>query len=177
MSWEDDPEIQKQLRARSVRGKLLRSAVIWGPIFLLALAGTVFYTVDILVLDREYGATWVLVTILAILAVLFGFQAVQSLMDFFDHPRTELGYVTRRWARSDSLVVRSHYMRLERKILRGDAYLLAEIKEGDYVEATFYPHSAVLVWVEKRPEPEKPEAGESPPPGRPGWDGPVQRKP
>lgn len=177
MSWEDDPEIQKQLRARSVRGKLLRSAIIWGPLFLLALAGTVFYTVDILFMDRENGATWVLVTILAILTILFGFQAIQSVLDLFDKPRTESGYVTRRWARSDSLVVRSHYMRLENKILRGDAFLLAEIKEGNYVEATFYPHSAVLVWVEKRPEPEKPEAGESSPPGRPGWDGPIQRRP
>lgn len=174
MSWQDDPEIQKQVRARSVRGKLLRSAVIWGPLFLITLAGTLFYTADILFMDRENGGTWVLVTIVGILAVLFGFQAVQSVLDFFEKPRTESGYVTRRWARSDSLVVRSHYMRLERKILRGDAYLLAEIKEGDYVEATFYPHSAVLVWVDKRPEPPKEEAT----PGRaapPRSDGPIQR--
>lgn len=173
MSWDTDPAIQKELRARSVRGKLLRSAVIWGPLFLVTLAGTLFYTADILFMDREYGATWVLVTIVGILAVLFGFQAVQSLLDFFDHPRTEKGYVTRRWARSDSLVVRSHYMRLERKILRGDAFLLAGIKEGDYVEATFYPHSAVLVWVDKA---EPPKAGEGGMPSEaPRWDGPIQR--
>jgi hypothetical protein len=163
------------MRARSVRGKLLRSAIIWGPLFLITLAGTLFYTADILFMDRENGGTWVLVTIVAILAVLFGFQAVQSVLDFFEKPRTERGYVTRRWARSDSLVVRSHYMRLERKILRGDAFLLAEIKEGDYVEATFYPHSAVLVWVEKRPEPGKPGPGETPTPGHPRLDGPIQR--
>lgn len=175
MSWQDDPELQKQMRARSVRGKLLRSAITWGPLFLITLAGTLFYTADILFMDRENGGTWVLVTILGILAVLFGFQAVQAVLDFFDKPRTESGYVTRRWARSDSLVVRSHYMRLERRILRGDAYLLAEIKEGDHVEATFYPHSAVLVWVDKRPEPEKPEAGGGPPSERPRWDGPIQR--
>jgi hypothetical protein len=174
VSWQDDPKLQKDLRARSVRGKILRSAIIWGPLFLLTLAGTVFYTADILFMDRQYGATWVLVTIVGILAVLFGFQAVQSALDLFDKPRTESGYVTRRWARSDSLVVRSHYMRLEGKILRGDAYLLAEIKEGDYVEATFYPHSAVLVWVDKRPERSTDEAQ----PGRaapPRGDGPIQR--
>jgi hypothetical protein len=173
VSWQDDPELQKQMRARSVRGKLLRSAVIWGPLFLITLAGTLFYTADILFMDREYGGTWVLVTIVGILAVLFGFQAVQSVLDFFDKPRTESGYVTRRWARSDSLVVRSHYMRLERKILRGDAYLLAGIKEGDYVEATFYPHSAVLVWVDRA---EPPTAGEGGAPSEaPQWDGPIQR--
>jgi len=160
VSWQDDPEIQQQMRLRSVRGRLLRSTIIWGPLFLATLAGTLFYAADILFLDRENGGTWVLVTILGILAVLFGFQAIQSLLDFFDKPRVESGYVTRRWARSDSLVVRSHYMRLENKILRGDAYLLADIKEGDYVEATFYPHSAVLVWAEKRPDPEKIEPGQ-----------------
>lgn len=173
MTWQDDPEIQKQTRLRSVRGKLLRSTIIWGPLFLLTLFGTLFYTVDILFLDREYGATWVLVTILGILALLFGFQAIQSLLDFFDKPRVERGYVTRRWARSDSFVVRSHYMRLENKILRGDAYLLADIKEGHYVEATFYPHSAVLVWVDKVPEPAEGNRDDRPEP--PLWDGPVQR--
>jgi len=174
VSWQDDPELQKQMRVRSVRGKILRSAILWGPLFLTALGGTVFYTADILFLDRENGGTWVLVTIVGILAVLFGFQAVQAALDVFDKPRTESGYVTRRWARSDSLVVRSHYMRLERKILRGDAYLLAEIKEGDYVEATYYSHSAVLVWVDKRPEPPRDET--QPGPDAPPYgDGPSQR--
>jgi hypothetical protein len=40
-------------------------------------------------------------------------------------------------------------MRLGAKIFRGDAYLLADIRENDEVEVTFYPHSALLVWVEK----------------------------
>lgn len=174
MNWHDDPEVQKQVRLRSARGKLLRSVIIWMPLFLAALAGVIFSTADILFMDREYSSTWVLVTVLTILAVLFGFQAIQSLLDFLDTPRTERGFVTRRWARSDSFVVRSHYMRLEKRILRGDAFLLAEIHEGDYVEATFYPHSAVLVWADKL---KPPAAGEAAPPaGRPGWDGPVQRR-
>ncbi len=174
MSWHDDPEVQKQVRLRAARGKLLRSVIIWMPLFLAALAGMVFYTADILFMDREYGSTWVLVTVLTILTILFGFQAIQSLLDFLDRPRTERGFVTRRWARSDSFVVRSHYMRLDKKILRGDAFLLAEIREGDYVEATFYPHSAVLVWADKL---EPPATGETTPPAeRPEWDGPVQRR-
>ncbi len=175
MSWHDDPEVQKQVRLRSARGKLLRSVIIWMPLFLAALAGAVFYTADILFMDRKYDSTWVLVTVLTILAVLFGFQAIQSLLDFLDKPRTERGVVTRRWARSDSFVVRSHYMRLEKRILRGDAFLLAEIREGDYVEATFYPHSAVLVWAHKV---EPPAAGQAAPPAdaHPKWDGPIQRK-
>jgi hypothetical protein len=63
--------------------------------------------------------------------------------------------VTRRWARSDSLVMRTHYMRLDRLILRGDQLILDGIREGDYVEASFYPKSAVLIWVEKREAPEE----------------------
>ena len=67
--------------------------------------------------------------------------------------------MTRRWSRSDSLVMRSHYLRLGKRILRGDVDLLANIKEDDWVEVTFYSHSAVIVWVEKAVPPE----GEEPP--------------
>jgi hypothetical protein len=66
--------------------------------------------------------------------------------------------VTRRWARSDSFVIKTHYIRLEQKILRGDQLILDGIREGDWVEATYYPHSAVLVSVEKRDAP--PEQGD-----------------
>jgi hypothetical protein len=50
--------------------------------------------------------------------------------------------------------MRTHYMRLDRMILRGDQVILDGIKEGDYVEASYYPKSAVLIWVEKREPPE-----------------------
>jgi len=158
MNWADDPELGRELAIQAARRRLLRSVILWMPLFLAAAAGTIFFFADVAVRDREHGGTWVLVTILGLFAVLFGFQAFQALLDYLGSPRTERGPVTRRWARSDSFVMRTHYMRLGKHILRGDVLLLVEIKEGDYVEATFYPHSAVLVWVERATPPEPGEA-------------------
>jgi len=152
-SWREDPEIQATIRKQGVRTRLIRSAILWTPLFALALGAFLFWTFDTAFLGGDNGGTWVLVVILAIVTTLFGFQSIQSILDLLGKPATETGYVTRRWAKSDSLVIRSHYMRMGARILRGDAYTLADIKAGDYVEATFYPHSAVLIWAEKVPDP------------------------
>ena len=148
MNWKDDPEVQAEIRRRGTRSGLIRSAVLWMPLFLVCAGATLFYLVDVLT-GSSYGGTWVLVIILGILAVLFGFQAIQSVMDLRGPPREEAGFVERRWSRRDSLVMQTQYLRLGKRILRGDGDMLASIKEGDYVDVRFYAHSAVIVWVEK----------------------------
>lgn len=149
MNWNDDPELARARRLAAARGKLLRTILIWGPLFLASAAGLLFWAFDRAFLDGGHGGTWFLVVVLAILTTLFGFQAIQAVLDYLGEPHTESGLVTRRWTRSDSLVMRTHYIRLGKTILHGDALILDGIREGDQVEATFYPHSAFLVWVEK----------------------------
>lgn len=159
MNWREDPQIMAEIQQRGVRGRLIRSALLWTPLFLAALTGAVWFFVDTVFLGGDHGGTWVLVVVLIILATLFGFQSIQSLLDLRSTPIEESGWVTRRWSRSDSLIMRSHYIRLGKRILRGDVDLLVNIKEEDWVEVKFYPHSAVIVWVEKALPPE----GEAPP--------------
>lgn len=154
MSWQDDPEVQRQIRINSARGKILRSTIIWMPLFLASLGGLLWFAYDRAFNGGDNGGTWFLVVVLAIITVLFGFQAIQSLTDYLGEPTIERGTVTRRWARNDSLVLRTHYVRIGKRILRGDAYILDNIKEGDYVEVTFYPNSAVLIWAERKDEPQ-----------------------
>jgi hypothetical protein len=149
MNWQDDPEIQAQVRARGVRNQILRSAIIWSPFFVASALALAFFTFDRAFLGGDHGGTWVLVVVLTVLSILFGTQSIQSLLDLFANPTTERGTVTRRWTKSDSFVMKSHYMRLGARIFRGDSFLLADIREGDEVQATYYPHSALLVWVEK----------------------------
>ena len=160
MNWQDDPELQRKRQEQQVRGRLLRSTLIWGPPFLAAAAALLFFTADRLFI-HDYGSTWFLVVVLAILSALFGFQAIQSFLDFIGDPVTQEGRVTRRWARSDSFVLKTHYIRLDKQILRGDQLILDGIREGDWVEAVYYPHSAVLVTVEKRPGPETAAAADA----------------
>jgi hypothetical protein len=160
MNWQDDPELQRKMQQQQVRGRLLRSTLLWGPPFLASLAALVFFTADRLFI-HDYGSTWFLVVVLTVFTVLFGFQAIQSFMDDKGDTVSEQGRVTRRWARSDSFVIKTHYIRLEQKILRGDQLILDGIREGDWVEATYYPHSAVLVSVEKRDAPAEEGAREA----------------
>lgn len=153
MTWQDDPELQAEMHRKGVHGRMVRSAIMWTPFFLVCAALFLFYLADTLFNGGGHGGTWVLTVILAVVTGLFGFQAAQALLDLNDEPRKLSGEVTRRWSRTDSLVMKSHYIRLDRLILRGDAFQLAGIEEGDYIEATFYPHSAVLIWAEKVPRP------------------------
>ncbi|HXU24367.1 MAG TPA: hypothetical protein VN697_10090 [Tepidiformaceae bacterium] len=152
MNWKDDPEIQAEIRRRGTRNGLIRSTIIWMPLFVACAGATLFYLFDVLT-GSNYGGTWVLVVILGILAVLFGFQAIQAAMDLTGPPEEESGFVERRWSRRDSLVMQTQYLRLGKRILRGDGDMLAAIKEGDYVDIRFYSHSAVIVWVEKQKAP------------------------
>ncbi len=156
MSWEHDPEIAAKLIEHRVRNGLIRSAVIWTPLFLVTAGGCLFYIAD-QVFSLDKGGTWFLVVVLAVLALLFGFQAFQALLDLRASPEEESGTVSRRWSRSDSLVMRSHYIRIGDHILRGDLLLLDGVKEGDEVRVRYFPHSAVLVAVEKLKKTATPE--------------------
>ncbi len=155
MNWQDDPEIRRQTQEREVRGRVLRSALMWTPIFALAGGALLFFLVDQLV-DGGRGS-WFLVGVLTIFAFLFGFQSIQSLLDLWGHPRQREGLVTRRWARNDSFVIRTHYVRIDKNLLlRGDVHILDDIKEGDAVSVRYYPHSAVVVQIERIVPPKGP---------------------
>ena len=152
MNWKDDPEINKQLDRRRAHSSLVRGAIIWMPLFIVtALAFLYFF------FDEATGGdkgSWFLVFILLALAVLFGFQGIQPLLDLFTEPEIVTGYVTRRWSRSDSLVVRSHYIRIDNKqIFRIDRDLHGDVKEGDYLRIEHHSHSATVIEVEKLAKP------------------------
>lgn len=151
MNWQDDPEIQKRLKERSIRMGLLRGALFWSPFFIASFGAFLFFLYD-QVTGGDRG-TWFLLVVLAIFSLLFGSQCLQAWFDLFGEPRHIRGEVTRRWTRNDSLVMKTHYVRIGKTILRGDAMMLADIKNGHEVEAQYYPHSGVLVSIERVPEP------------------------
>jgi hypothetical protein len=61
------------------------------------------------------------------------------------------GKVTRRWARNDMLVMKTHYVRVGAQILRADVDLLDGVKLGDEVEVRYHRHSAIVLFVERLP--------------------------
>jgi len=152
MNARNDGAVAEELAAARARGGLLRGLLIWGLAFAGVAGAFAFFFVDRLFLGGDNGGTWFFVGFLGFLGSLFGFQAAQPLLDLRGGPREALGVVTRSWSRSDSLVMRSHYIRLDTgQILRVGAAVHAEVKEGDRLRATFYPHSATMISVEKLP--------------------------
>ena len=154
--WLDDPEIQAQLRRRSVRNGILRSAITWTPLFLACLGLFLFFLFDILT-GGGRGTIFLLV-FLGVVTLLFGSQSIQSVIDLFSAPTTIEGLVTRRWAKMDSLVMRTHYVRIGKTILRGDRDLLDGVAAGDRVSVQYYRHSAVVLDVQMIDQAPKPEA-------------------
>jgi hypothetical protein len=161
VNWENDPVYQKAEQERRIRGSLIRSALLWTPLFLLVGGAFAFFLGDMLFGSQR--GTWFLVVVLAILSFLLGYQSIHNLLDLV-HGDTEMtGRITRRWSRSDSLVLRSHYIRVERKqIFRIERAYHDDVKEGDYVRVRYYPRSAVVIECEKLPDPDAAGAPNSP---------------
>ncbi|MBE7518646.1 MAG: hypothetical protein HS107_05310 [Thermoflexaceae bacterium] len=161
MSWQNEPDLMARVEAARARGRLWRSVALWGPLFVGSAALLLFFFFDRLLTGGDYGGTWFLVIVLAVLSFLFGFQAAQAALDLSGGIEETTGEVTRRWSRSDSLVMRSHYIRLDSgRILRVGAQFHTNIREGDLLKVTYFPHSALAVWVERLPPAEKRVEGE-----------------
>jgi hypothetical protein len=153
MDWQTDPHLMRIEMERRARNGLIRTAIIWTPLFLASAAGLIWAVLNRLFVE-DGGSTWFLVVVLSILTFLFGFQSIQAIRDLIGGPRSTVGMVVRRWARTDSFVMRSHYIRLENKqIFRIDKLFHGDVKEGDRVEVRYYPRTAVVIECEKLPEP------------------------
>jgi hypothetical protein len=156
MKWQDDPEIQAQVYANRIRSGLIRSAFLWTPFFLLAAGLLIFF-----LFDQVTGGgkgSWFLVVILAVFSVLLGFQSAQPVLDLRGEPVEGTFVVVRRWSKADGLVMKTHYLQLDnRQILHGDRYILDGIKSEDRVHVKYYPHTGVIVNLEKAPLPKATE--------------------
>jgi hypothetical protein len=142
--WQSDPEVMRAAAERRARMSLIRTSVFWVPIFLVTAGALLFFAFE-QATGGERGS-WFLVGVLVLLSTLFGFQGLQSFFDLFTKPRVATEMVTRKWSRTDSLVIRSHYVRMGRKLIfRMHKDLHGDFKPGDWVTVRYYPHSATVI--------------------------------
>jgi hypothetical protein len=161
-----DNESRRQEEVRRARKGLLRTAITWTPLFAGAFGGALFFVFDELT-GGDRG-TWFLVGLLLFVSTLFGFLGLQALWDLFSEPTSVEGAVVRRWSRSDSLVMRSHYIRLtDRKIFRIQRLWHGDPREGDRVRVDYYPHSAQVIRLAILPPEEAPPPDDATPAEQP----------
>ncbi|MFN0093829.1 MAG: hypothetical protein ACKVVT_03495 [Dehalococcoidia bacterium] len=167
MTPTDDQALFEKQKRSAIRRSLIRTAIFWTPLFIAAFGAFLFFFFD-KVTGGDRGTVFLLV-VLALGSLLFGSQSIQAWLDLFGTPGEKVGVVTRRWARRDSLVMQTQYIRLDGKeILRGDRDIFDGLKAGDRVRVRFYRHSAVAFWTEKLAKPAAEDVTGTPPSGGPG---------
>lgn len=145
--WSKDPALQEEIRSQGLRGGLIRTAVIWTPISLLLVGALIFFTYDEIT-GGDRGS-WFFVGVLTLLSVLSVTMGGAALLDLAGSPAVIEGYVKRSWTRTDSFVVRSHYIKIDKQILRVDKLLHGDVGEGDYLRVEFYKHSSIVIRLQK----------------------------
>lgn len=125
-----------------------RTAAIFAPFFLAALAGTIALVVS---MAREPGGGPVVgLVVLAIITLLTGHQTIQPLRDALERePRLLEGKVSRAWSRADLFLFRSYYVLVERQVFRIEPEDFFQIDEGDRLRVLYYPHANTVEQVER----------------------------
>ncbi len=139
-----------EFKAREdARSKVVRSAAVWTPIFVVSTALSIAFAV--LALDSP-GA-WISFAIAALIGVLSGVSALGALRDLYTEPVETQGLVERKWRKSDILVFRGHYILCRKRVFRVPREDYEEMPEaGGGIIIRHYPHTNALVAWSKTPE-------------------------
>ncbi len=132
--------------ARKARRSVTRTALFYTPLFLIAL-GSFLYLFRRQMSDGSAG--WVAVVIVGLAAVLFGVQAMLALRDLGSGLKETRGRVVRKWTRSEMLVLRGHFLRVEGDIFRVSPVIYQEILENDDVIVLHLPHTNTVESVSR----------------------------
>ena len=131
----------------AARHRLIRDAVIYTPILVLAAAAWI--AVLIATVSAGGGGGIFLVLILTILVFLAGYQSVQSVRDLGSSPKTTEGPVFRKWRRVEFLLFPAHYLYVNRHIFKVPQLIYLAVEQGDVVAVTHFPHTAAVVEVRR----------------------------
>ena len=127
---------------------VFRSALLFAPFFALALLGFAFLLAETLS-DGATAGRVVGTVLVGFVAVLFGYQVVQSVRDLFSSVVETTGIVERRWSRNDFFLFRNSYIFVERNVFRLEPEQFIEVDLGDMVRVVHYPHTSTVESLER----------------------------
>jgi len=131
----------------AARRHLIRDAVIYTPLFVLALLAWGFALAGVVAAGGGGGIF--LVVLLTIVVFLTGFQSIQALRDLRSSPVATEGAVVRKWRRAELLIFPTHYFYVNRNVFRVPPLMYREIEQGDVVAITHYPHTSTVIEVKR----------------------------
>jgi hypothetical protein len=141
----------------SARASVWRTAIFFTPLFVLSVIGA------LLILVGAWDGGIVLLIILLLFSLLFGYQSIQSIRDLREEMQVTRGPVMRIWSKRDVFVAKSYYITVGRGIfkiplpaywdLRDEAKRMRDAElEEEYrieVQVTHYPHTGTVQSVER----------------------------
>lgn len=132
----------------SARGEVFRSALLFSPFLAVTLLALGLIVREIAGSGASAGSIVGLVLVGGV-ALLLGYQVVQSLRDLVSRPVETAGLVERLWSRNEFLLFRNTYVFVEKNVFRVPVQHLLDIERGDLVRIVHYPHTGTVELIEK----------------------------
>ena len=127
----------------SAWASILRGALLFVP-FLVVSLGVLVLLVQQIATEGASGGRIVAVVLDGFVAMLIGYQVLQSVRDLFSRLVETTGVVERRWDRSDLFFFRNTYIFVERNVFRLAPEEAIDVQLGDTVRVVHFPHTSTV---------------------------------
>jgi hypothetical protein len=139
---------------RSKHGLVVLQALIFTPLALITGAGILYALYNIVTGDFGYI---VMLVVMTILTVIFGFQAVHYLKDLNAEPVQSEGEIAKKWTKANLFFffMPGYYLAVKGQIFTVSRAHFRGLLEEDMVRIRHYPNSLTVEYVERFDEVEK----------------------
>lgn len=136
----DDRYLEQRDNHRAI---VVRRAIIFTP-------GAIILTGLFLFSLMHLWSSIIMAILVGIAALAVNIEAISALRDLGDEPVTSRGRINRLWSKARFLFFgRVHYLLLDRKLFEVDPIAAAELQPGDEVEIRHWPHTNVIITLER----------------------------
>ncbi len=130
------------------KNAVLRSTLLFTPFLAITLFGLGFIVRE-LATDGATAGRVVGLVLVASVALLLGYQVVQSIRDLLSETVETVGEVERSWTRNDMFLFRNSYVFLDRNVYRVPPDQFLELSPGDKVRIVHLPHTGAVETIER----------------------------
>lgn len=137
------------MRGRSKAwNSVLRSTILFVPFLAITLFAFGFIVREIATDGASAGVIVGLVLVGSV-ALLLGYQVIQSIRDLLSGTVETVGEVVRSWTRNDMFLFRNSYVFVDRDVYRVPPDQYMELSPGDKVRIVHTPHTGVVETIER----------------------------
>ena len=127
---------------------MLRSTILFTPFLALTLFGLGFIVTQFASDGASAGRVVGLILVGSV-ALLLGYQVIQSIRDLLSGTVETVDEVVRSWTRNDMFLFRNSYVFVDRNVYRVPPDQYIELSPGDMVRIVHTPHTGVVETIER----------------------------